>query len=63
MWYPFPAKEYMIYDIHITIVEIHNVRNTIMKFILTIALIAKTGLLTPEKVKGVPMDCAFAQTV
>lgn len=48
---------------HITIVEIHNVRNTIMKFILTIALIAKTGLLTPEKVKGVPMDCAFAQTV
>ena len=42
---------------------IHNVRNTIMKFILTIALIAKTGLLTPEKVKGVPMDCAFAQTV
>ena len=34
-----------------------------MQFILTIALIAKTGLLTPEKVKGVPMDCAFAQTV
>ena len=38
---------------HITIVEIYNVRNTIMKFILTIALIAKTGLSTPEKVKGV----------
>lgn len=41
----------------------YNVRNTIKKSTLIIDLIAKMELLIPEKVKDVPMDCAFAQNV
>lgn len=60
---PNVVKETILTNTHIIIVKMYNVRNTIKKSTLIIALIAKMELLIPEKVKDVPMDCAFAQNV